>query len=168
MPYHTIFTRNSSYYLSSTFGKVSHVWLFCHPMDCRPPISTAHWIFQARIVECVAISSSRGSFQHRDRICVSCMSRTDRWILYHWATRKLNSKCEAPFPRLHTSGRSCRCWLWAVISFFFFNFNFILFFNFPILYRLEEIVPPNYSRLKESKTVGKHDEKCTYWHSKKI
>ena len=31
------------------------------PMDCSPPGSSAHGIFQARILECVAISFSRGS-----------------------------------------------------------------------------------------------------------
>ena len=30
---------------------------FCDPMDCSPPGSSDHWIFQARILEWVAISS---------------------------------------------------------------------------------------------------------------
>ena len=33
----------------------------CDPMDCSPPGSSVHGIFQARILELVAISSSRGS-----------------------------------------------------------------------------------------------------------
>ena len=33
----------------------------CGPMDCCPPGFSLHGIFQARILECVAISSSRGS-----------------------------------------------------------------------------------------------------------
>ena len=32
----------------------------CDPMDCSPPGSTVHGIFQARILELVAISYSRG------------------------------------------------------------------------------------------------------------
>ena len=40
-------------------------------MDCSPPDSSVHEIFQARILEQVAISSSRGSFLPRDRTCVS-------------------------------------------------------------------------------------------------
>ena len=56
------------------------------PMDCRPPGSSVHGIPQARIVEWVAISSSRGSSSPRDRTQVSCISCTDREILYHWAT----------------------------------------------------------------------------------
>ena len=41
-------------------------------MDCSPPGSSVHEIFQARILERVAISFSRGSSQPRDRTRVSC------------------------------------------------------------------------------------------------
>ena len=34
----------------------------CDPMDCSPPGSSVHGILQARILEQVAISSSRGIF----------------------------------------------------------------------------------------------------------
>ena len=34
----------------------------CDPMDCSPPGSSVHGIFQARILELVAISTSRGIF----------------------------------------------------------------------------------------------------------
>ena len=40
---------------------LSHVQLFCHPRDCSPPGSSVHRIFQARILQWVAISFSRGS-----------------------------------------------------------------------------------------------------------
>ena len=46
----------------------THAWLvtqsgptLCDPMDCSPPMSSAHGIFQARILEWIAISFSRGS-----------------------------------------------------------------------------------------------------------
>ena len=39
---------------------LSHVQLF-NPMDCHPPGPSVHGIFQARILEWVAISFSRGS-----------------------------------------------------------------------------------------------------------
>ena len=42
----------------------------CNPKDCSPPGSSVHGILQARILEWVAISSSRGSFQPRDRTCL--------------------------------------------------------------------------------------------------
>ena len=56
----------------------------CDPTDHRPPGSSLHEISQARILERVAISFSRGSSQSRDWTWVS-------WIagrLYQWATRE--------------------------------------------------------------------------------
>ena len=38
----------------------------CHHMDYSPPASSVHRILQARILEWVATSSSRGSFQPRN------------------------------------------------------------------------------------------------------
>ena len=55
----------------------SHFWL-CNLMDCNPPGSSVHGIFQARILECIAISYSKGSSQPRDQTCVSCISCTGR------------------------------------------------------------------------------------------
>ena len=46
----------------------------CNPMDCRPPGSSIHGIFQARILEWVSISFSRGSSWPRDRTWVSCIA----------------------------------------------------------------------------------------------
>ena len=45
-------------------------------MDSSPPGSSAHAIFQARILEWVAISSSRGSSPPRDQTHISCNSPT--------------------------------------------------------------------------------------------
>ena len=44
------------------------------PMDCSPPGFSVYGIFQARILELVTISYSRGSSWPRDRIHVSCVS----------------------------------------------------------------------------------------------
>ena len=55
-------------------------------MDCRPPGSSVHIIFQARILEWGAISSSRGSSQPRDWTYISYISCIGLQILYHWAT----------------------------------------------------------------------------------
>ena len=46
----------------------------CDPMDCSPPGSSVHGISQARTLEWVAISSSRGSSHPRDQTCVSCIA----------------------------------------------------------------------------------------------
>ena len=56
----------------------SEVQLFAtswtNPMDCSPPGSSIHGIFQARVLEWAAISFSRGSSQPRDRTQVSCIA----------------------------------------------------------------------------------------------
>ena len=43
----------------------------CDLKDCSLPGSSLHWIFQARMLEWVAISFSRGSSQPRDRTCIA-------------------------------------------------------------------------------------------------
>ena len=57
----------------------------CRPMDCSLPGSSVHRIFQARILEWVAISSSKGSFQPRDQTQVSCIAGR---FFTNWATRE--------------------------------------------------------------------------------
>ena len=52
----------------------------CDPMDCNPPGSFVHGILQARILEWVAICSSRGPSWPRDQTCIFCNSRQ---ILHH-------------------------------------------------------------------------------------
>ena len=54
-------------------------------MDCSPPGSHLHGILQARMLEWVAISFSRGSSWTRDQTCGSWIGRQ---ILYYWATRE--------------------------------------------------------------------------------
>ena len=51
-----------------------------------PPGSSVHGLFQARILDWVALSSFRGSSLHRDQTCVSCISCIGRLVLYHCAT----------------------------------------------------------------------------------
>ena len=46
----------------------------CDSMDYSPPGSSVHGIFQARILEWVAISSSRVFSHPRDWICMSCIA----------------------------------------------------------------------------------------------
>ena len=50
-------------------------------LERSPPGSSVHGIFQARILEWVAISSSRRSSRHRDWTCVSCITCIRKWIL---------------------------------------------------------------------------------------
>ena len=66
---------------------LSPVWLFATPWtDCTSPDSSIPGIFQARILEQVAISYPKGSSWSRDLTHVSCISCIGRWILYPWAT----------------------------------------------------------------------------------
>ena len=46
----------------------------CNPIDDSLPGSSDHGILQARILEWVAMPSSMGSSQPRDRTCMSCLS----------------------------------------------------------------------------------------------
>ena len=55
---------DSGQWRSSCVRVLSCIWL-CDLMDCNPPDSSVHGILQARILEWVAISSSRGSSQTR-------------------------------------------------------------------------------------------------------
>ena len=57
----------------------------CDPMDCSSPGSSIHGILQARILEWVAISFSRGSSQPRDQTQVSCIAGRH---FNFWATRE--------------------------------------------------------------------------------
>ena len=53
---------------------LSCVQLFCDPLDYSMPGSPVHGIFQARILEWVAISFSRESSPPRDQTCASCIA----------------------------------------------------------------------------------------------
>ena len=55
----------------------------CNHMDCSPLGSPVHGISQARILEWVSVSFSRGSSWPRDRTWVSC---TGGRVLYDWAS----------------------------------------------------------------------------------
>ena len=58
----------------------------CDPMDCSPPGSSVRGIFQAKILEWVAVPSSRGSFRPGDRTRVSCIAGRFFTI---WVTREV-------------------------------------------------------------------------------
>ena len=59
----------------------------CNAMDCSPPVSSVHGILQARILEWVAMPSSRESPQPRDGTQVSCIAGefyfVDKFICMH-------------------------------------------------------------------------------------
>ena len=53
----------------------------CDPMDCSPPGSSVCGILQGRILEWVAMPSSRDSSQLRDQNCISYVSCIGRQVL---------------------------------------------------------------------------------------
>ena len=75
----------------------------CDPMDCSLLRSSVYGIFQARVLECVAISFSRGSSWPRDRTQVS---RTVGRRFTVWATR------EVPCSLLKIFDLFSDFWLW--------------------------------------------------------
>ena len=50
------------------------VQLFAKPMDCSLPGFSVHGIFQARVLEWVAIAFFRGSSRSKDQTQVSCIA----------------------------------------------------------------------------------------------
>ena len=91
-------------YLGTSVHSAQSCPTLCDPMDWGPSGSCVHGILQARILEqvaisysrgcspprdwtdeCIAISYSGGSSWSRDQTCVSCIGRQ---ILYLWATRE--------------------------------------------------------------------------------
>ena len=89
----------------------------CNARDCSLPGSSAHGIFQARILEWVTIPSSRGSSWPRNRTGASCIGRQ---AFYHRATWGVfvttlprpqrtgpREQCSQP-PHSVSSSRQCR------------------------------------------------------------
>ena len=93
----------------------SHVWLY-DPVDCSPPGSFVCGMFQVRMLEWGAISSSRESSWPRDRTCGSCIAGR-----YCWATREARDSSYILFLTLYTS---------SVLGFFFFQRYCCLFYYY--------------------------------------
>ena len=60
----------------------------CDRMDCSLPGSSVHGIYQARLLEWVAMPSSRGSSWPRDQTCVSCTGRRVLTTSITWEAQK--------------------------------------------------------------------------------
>ena len=108
LDYLVLLLLNSEFFIYS-----SHCYLIARscltllrPLDCSPSDSFVRGISQARILEQVAISFSRGSFQPRDRTCVSCIGRR---ILYHWATREARILVTRPLSDIWFANILSRC-----------------------------------------------------------
>ena len=82
--------RNSNYNFLSLFSASLHMCsvaqscpTLCDSMDCSLPGSTVHRISQARTLDWVAISFSRGSSRPRNWTCISCIGRLILYPLCH-------------------------------------------------------------------------------------
>ena len=64
----------------------------CNPINCSLPGSSVHQILQARILEWVAMPSSKASFQPRDRTHVSYISCIGRQLLYQYHHMEFSAK----------------------------------------------------------------------------
>ena len=72
------------------------------PVDCSPPGSSVHGILQARILEWVVISFSRGSSQPRDWTQVSCLAGR---FFTNWAMREAHSNIKCLKEKINSSRR---------------------------------------------------------------
>ena len=79
-----------------------------NPMVCGPPGSSVHGISQARILEWVTISFSRGSSQHRDPTHTSPALQEDSLPLSHQGSPII----KYPASKRH-SRNVCRCSEWS-------------------------------------------------------
>jgi len=83
------------------------------PMDCSPPGSSVHEILQARILEWVALSPSRGSSQTRDQTQVSCIAVR---FSTSWTTRKIPSRVSIDDWWVISMFRYWSgCWWWSLV-----------------------------------------------------
>ena len=89
-------TLLSNFFYKLSLGICSFILLYCmrakslrlcqtlgEPMACSLPGSFVCGVLQARILEWVAMSFSRGSSQRRDRTHISNVFCIGRWVLYH-------------------------------------------------------------------------------------
>ena len=86
----------------------------CNPMDCSLPHSSVHGIFQASLLEQVAISYSKGSFWPRDQTHVSCphLLRVLSFSFWHFC---FSDSQAAGF---WSAKAPCGCPLWSYLHIF--------------------------------------------------
>ena len=90
---------------------LSRVWLFVTPwtVACQAPLSTG--FFQARILEWVALSSSRGSSQSRDLACISYVSFMAGIFFTLWAIWEARYLTLGPLNSSFISDFNIRRWM---------------------------------------------------------
>ena len=80
----------------------------CDPVDCSPPGSSVHRISQARTLEWIVISFSRGSSQPKDQTRVFCIG--GRFFTL-WATRfRFDTVCSSRLEKAMAPHSSILAW----------------------------------------------------------
>ena len=95
------FNKKINYSKNQKWNEVNSLtWVWLWPMDCSLPDSSVHGVFQAKVLEWVAISFARGSSPPRDRTWVSGFA--DRCFTV-WTTREAPQKEKHAFNKEHVS-----------------------------------------------------------------
>ena len=82
----------------------------CSSMDCSSPGCSVHVVFQARILEWVAISSSRGSSRPRNQTCISCVSCIAGGFLTTWTLSESPTRFKSGIDGYWRGGLDNRKW----------------------------------------------------------
>ena len=105
----------------------------CNPMDYSPPGSSVHGILQVRILEWLAIPSSRQSSWSRNQTCISYISCIGWWVLHHFSSVQFSHSvlsdslwphepqhttppCPSPTPGVHPNSCPLCQWCHPTIS----------------------------------------------------
>ena len=89
-------------YVHVSVWMLSRIWL-CDPIDCRPPGSSVHGVSQARMLEWVTVSFSRGSSWSRNQTC----------SLLHWQADSLPTELSGKCVLVAKSQTRLSDWLFA-------------------------------------------------------
>ena len=100
-------TLMSCHFATCMYGKLLQLRLIlCNPVDRSLPGSFVHGIFQARILEGIAMTSSRGPSLPRDWTCVSCIAGR---FFNNWANREYSITWSSSYEQ-----RGFIIWIWGV------------------------------------------------------
>ena len=88
----------------------------CDLMDCKLPDSSVHGISQARILEWVTISFSRGSSQPRDNLCHLSLCVTKRVLNFFYTVSNSSPERDRFLSRVKLSTRKRVCFIENILK----------------------------------------------------
>ena len=108
----------------------------CDPVDCSPTGSFVHGIFQARILEWVAIFFSRASSRPRDQTLVVGSLLRCKWILFLLSHREAHLQSRIfSFQRIHSDSDRWQK-SWNSIIMWFWKFSLWIFSGKELIHRI--------------------------------